>query len=139
MVLHQKRIQNLVDHLRQNFFFFFLTTEISYFGKKLHFRVLNTPLFTYSYIQLSRIFTITVLIAKSTLKHINSTRSNIFGNSIFELKGVPNVVLFLDTTCSLQQLRTFANDSFNLVLGCKIIEPRYVITRTKGFFSTVRE
>ena len=32
----------------------------------------------------------------------------------------------------------FANDFFNLVLDCKVIVPKYGITRTKGFFSTVR-
>ena len=30
------------------------------------------------------------------------------------------------------------NDSFNLVLDCKDIEPKYRRTRTRGFLSTVR-
>ena len=51
---------------------------------------------------------------------------------------MPNLVLFLNTICNLQQLRMFFNDFFNLVLVCKDIEPRYGRTRTRGFFSTVK-
>ena len=32
----------------------------------------------------------------------------------------------------------FMNDFFNLVLVCKVIEPSYGRTRTRGFFSILR-
>ena len=51
---------------------------------------------------------------------------------------LPNLVLFLNTICNLQQLRMFFTDLFNLVLVCKDIEPRYGKTRATVFFSAVR-
>ena len=84
-----------------------------------------TNIFTNSNIQVSHTFTIIGLIAESTLKLIHYTRSKIFGNLILEMKVLPNLVLFLNTICNLQQLRMFFNDFFNLVLVCKDTEPRY--------------
>ena len=57
--------------------------------------VLNTPLFTYSYIQIPYKFTIIVLIADSTLKQIRSTRSEIVENVIFGLEYVTQCGLIL--------------------------------------------
>ena len=45
-------------------------------------------MFTNSNIQVSYTFTIEGLIAEPTLKFINNTRSKIFRNLIFEMKGV---------------------------------------------------
>ena len=63
----------------------------------------------------THIFTGIGLTAESTLKLINNIRGKIFKNEIFEMKVVPqNLVLFLNTTCNLQQLRMFLTDFFNL-------------------------
>ena len=45
-------------------------------------------MFTNSNIQVSHTFTIIGLIAESTLKFINDTRSKIYGNPIFEMEVV---------------------------------------------------
>ena len=97
-----------------------------------------TSMFTNSNIEVSHTFTTIGLIAESTLKFINDTRSKIFGNLILEMKVVASSSLILNTICNLQQLRMLFNDFFNLVLVCKDIEPRYGRTRTRGFSSTVR-
>ena len=97
-----------------------------------------TNSFTNSDIHVCHTSTIIRLTAESTLKLIHYTRSKIFGNLILEMKVLPNLVLFLNTICNLQQLRMFFNDFFNLVLVCKDIELRYGRTRTNGIFSTVR-
>ena len=60
------------------------------------------------------------------------------GIQYLKWKLLPNLVLFLNFICYLQQLRMFFNDFFNLILVCKDIEPRYGKTRAKGFFSSVR-
>ena len=51
-------------------------------------KLCNTNMFTCSYIQVSHTFTITGLIAESTLKLINDVRRKIFGNPILETKVV---------------------------------------------------
>ena len=95
-------------------------------------------MFTSSYIQASHTFTMIRLIAESTMKLISDTRSNIFGNPIFEIKVVTQTGLFLNPICNLQQLRMLFNNFFKLVLAFKDIEPRYGRTRTRDFFSIVR-
>ena len=65
-------------------------------------------MFTNSFIEVSHTFTIVGLIAESTMKLINDTRNESFGNPIFEMKVV--LVLFINTMCNLQQLRMFVND-----------------------------
>ena len=54
-------------------------------------------------------------------------------------KLLPILVLFLSTICSLQQLKMFFSDFFNLVLVCKVIKPRYGRIKTRGLFSIFRE
>ena len=54
------------------------------------------------------------------------------------MKVFPNIALFLNTICNLQQLRMFFDGFLNLVLVCKDIELRYGRTRTREFFPTVR-
>ena len=97
-----------------------------------------TNIFTKSNIHVSHTFTIIRLIAESTMKFTNNTRSKIIGNLILKWKLLPNLVLFLNTICNLRQLRMSFNDVFNLVLVCKYIEQRYGRTKTRGFFSTAR-
>ena len=84
-------------------------------------------MFINSNIRVSHTFTIIGLIAESGL----------IGSPTLEVRVLPNLVLFLNTICNLQQLRMFFNDFFNLVLVCKDIEPRYGRTRARDFFSIV--
>ena len=69
-------------------------------------------MFTIFYIQVSSTFTILGLIAESTLKGINNTRSKIFGSTISEKKLLPNLVLFLNTICILQQAKISSTLNF---------------------------
>ena len=72
---------------------------------------------------MSNTFTIIGLIAESTLKLTNDTRSKIFGNPIFEMKAVTQSGVFLNAICNLQQLlRIFYDDLFKLTLVCKDID-----------------
>ena len=91
-----------------------------------------TNMFTNSNIQVPPTFTIIELIAETT--------PEVRSLGIWSLKWrlLPNLVLFLNTICKLQQLRMFFDYFFNWVLVCKDIEPRYRRTRDRGFFSTVR-
>ena len=80
-----------------------------------------TNMFTSSYIQVSHTFTIIVPIADSTLKFIKDTKSNIFGNPIFDRKVVTlsGLIIKLFTIITI---KNYFNDFFNLVLVCKDIE-----------------
>ena len=51
---------------------------------------------------------------ESTLKLISNTKSKIFGNPIFELENVVNLVLLLNVARNLQELRMSLIDFFNL-------------------------
>ena len=64
-------------------------------------------MFINSNIRVSHTFTIIGLIAESGL----------IGSPTLEVRVLPNLVLFLNTICNLQQLRMFFNDFFNLVQG----------------------
>ena len=96
-------------------------------------------MFTNSNIQVSHTFTIKGLIPDSTHWNLQMT-PEVRSLGIWSLKWrlLPNLVLFLNTICNLQQLKMFSNDLFNFVLNCKYIEPRYGRTKKRGFFSIVR-
>ena len=79
---------------------------------------------------MSNTFTKIGLIAESTLKLINKTRSKTFENAIFEMK----VVTYSGLNFKPLQFTTVVDVFFNLVLVCKDIKPRYGRTRTKDFF-----
>ena len=89
-----------------------------------------------SYIQVSNTFTIIGLIAESTLKILNNTKSKIFRNLIFEMKVVSYSGLIFKHFMHFTINMNVFNDLFILVLVCKDIEPRF--GRTRGFFSTVK-
>ena len=77
-----------------------------------------------------KIFTVISIITESTLKLINDTRSNIFGNAVW---------VYLNTTSYLDQFMMFFNDFFNLVpVAMNIIKSSYGKTRLRDFFSTFR-
>ena len=77
-------------------------------------------------------FTIMKLIGESTLTLISDTRSKIFGNVIFEKKGITlsgHIFKY-----RLQFTTTDLQHFLNLVRICKDIEPRYERTRKRDFF-----
>lgn len=83
-------------------------------------------------------FIIMKLIVESTLIIINDTRSKIFGNAIFERKGVTLRGLIFKCLLQFTTIKdVFLKNFFNLFPTCKDIELRYEKTRTKVFFSTV--
>ena len=95
-------------------------------------------MFTNSNMQVSHKFTIVGLIAESTLKFINDTRTKIFGNMILEMKFIAQSSLILKHYLQFTTIKFFFNGILNLVLVCKDIEPRYGRTRARGLLSTVK-
>ena len=72
-------------------------------------------MFTNSHNQVSYLFTIIGLIAESILNLINDTKSKIFGNPVFEMKVVPNLALFLNTTWDLTYFNLLKNSQKPLI------------------------
>ena len=87
---------------------------------------------------MSNSFTIIGFIAESTPKLKTSSEVTSLRMRPFTWKLFPNLVLFVNTIYTKQQLRIFVIDFLNLVLVCKDVEPGYGRTRTGGFFSAVR-
>ena len=85
-------------------------------------------MFANSYFQVSHTLIMIGLIAESTLKLIKITEVRSLGIRSLKWKELPNLVLFLNTICNLQQLCMFYNDFFNW----------HERTRIRDVFSTVR-
>ena len=68
---------------------------------------------------------------ESTLKLISNTKSKIFGNPVFELENIINLVLLLNVARNLQELRMSFIDFFNLF--STDIPLLYLLTTSKIF------
>ena len=82
-------------------------------------------MFINSHIQVSHTYTITGLIAESTLKLVNDTGITIFGNPIFEMKVVTFSGLTFKHYLQFTIVKDVFNDFFNLVLVCNDFEPSH--------------